>query len=71
MRDRTADLFTASEALSQLSYGPNLINTRHDKHIGYRLVRGAFYAPPKIKSTVFYPTLFKWFNFQQTGYQAC
>ena len=71
MRDRTADLFTASEALSQLSYGPNLINTHRDKHIVYRLVRGAFYAPPKIKSTVFYLALFKWFNFQQTGYQAC
>jgi hypothetical protein len=26
----------------------------------YRLVRGAFYAPPKIKSTVFCATLFKW-----------
>lgn len=37
----------------------------------YRWVRGAFYAPPKIKSTVFYATLFKWFNFQQTGYQTC
>ena len=71
MRDRTADLFTASEALSQLSYGPNLINTHRDKHIVYRLVRGAFYAPPKIKSTVFYATLFKWFKFQQTGYHTC
>ena len=29
MRDRTADLFAASEALSQLSYSPeNKINTR-------------------------------------------
>jgi hypothetical protein len=37
----------------------------------YRLVRGAFYAPPKIKSTVFCATLFKWFNFQQTGYHTC
>jgi hypothetical protein len=71
MRDRTADLFTASEALSQLSYSPNLINTRRNNYVVYCLVRGAFYAPPKIKSTVFYPALFKWFNFQQTGYQAC
>ncbi|ALS32507.1 hypothetical protein PTRA_a1266 [Pseudoalteromonas translucida KMM 520] len=36
----------------------------------YCLVRGAFYAPPKIKSTVFCSALFKWFIFQQTGYQA-
>jgi len=31
----------------------------------YRWVRGAFYAAPQIKSTVFYLTLFKWFKFQQ------
>jgi hypothetical protein len=48
-----------------------LINTRRNNYVVYCLVRGAFYAPPKIKSTVFYPALFKWFNFQQTGYQAC
>ncbi len=71
MRDRTADLFAASEALSQLSYSPNLLNTLGDNHVVYRLVRGAFYAPPKIKSTVFCATLFKWFNFQQTGYHTC
>ena len=71
MRDRTADLFAASESLSQLSYSPNLFNTLGDNHVVYRLVRGAFYAPPKIKSTVFCATLFKWFNFQQTGYHTC
>ena len=71
MRDRTADLFTASEALSQLSYSPNLINTRRNNYVVYCLVRGALYATPKIKTTVFCATLFKWINFQQTGYQAC
>ena len=48
-RDRTDDLLTASQALSQLSYGPFVVNKRNKVNHTTIFVGSIYVAPEAIK----------------------
>ena len=48
-RDRTDDLLTASQALSQLSYGPFVVNKRNKVNHTTIFIDSIYVAPEAIK----------------------